>query len=189
VWLGNFLYTENTQDNTLPFGLPIELLLHIEDWAFQWINYCFLSGAWLLALALTHTQAPRLRLLFTCVALSCAVRALDTLANNPTSAWLYLAGLWLESNALGLLLALGLTLTMALTQLKPQQFALLALLHIIVGWATTVLLPGIYDPTLSPYKPGLWGAFRYMQEAGVIISDLWPIIAITVLVLLARQRA
>lgn len=188
-WLGNLFDIPGPLQNGTPFGLPLDLILSIEQIAPQFINYCFLMCAWLIGLAQTHAGSPRMRLMITLIAITLGFRALDAVFNQPSASWAYLVGLWLEANGLGLILAIGLAVLISFSRLAAHQMARLSLVHLLGGWLITILLPGVYDPDLPEKGAGLYALFRSVQEAGLWVSELWPILALTILLFLSRPEA
>lgn len=187
-WLGNLFDIPGPQQNGTPFGLPLDLILNIEKIAPHFINYCFLMCAWLIGLAQTHAGSPRLRLMVTLILITLGFRTLDTLFNQPADAWTYLGGLWLEANGPGLALAITVAVGISFSNLAAHQMARLSLLHLLGGWLITVLLPGVYDPDIPDKGAGLIALFRSIQEAGLWVSELWPILALTILVFLSKPE-
>ena len=90
-----------------------------------------------------------------------------------------------EANSLGLLIAFVVALTISMMQVLPHHMARIGLLHLLGGWLITLLLPGVYDPDLGNPGSGILAIFRSLQEAGRWVSELWPILALTVLTFLS----
>lgn len=188
LWLGNLFDIPGPQQNATPFNLPLAFVLRIEQIAPQLINYCFLMCAWLIGLAQTHAGSPRFRLVLALVALTLITRSLDTLMEQPPTTWLYLAGLWLEANSWGLMCAVLLTMGISLTPLAAHHMAQLSLAHLLFGWLLTLFLPGVYDPNISDGGSSLLALFHSLQKAGQWVSELWPILALTILAFLSRPE-
>lgn len=185
LWLGNLFEIPGAELQTTPFGLPLEFLLKIETMAPTFINYCFLMCAWMIGLAQTHAGSPRARLLLVLIALTMFIRLLDVLVLAPSSAWGYLGQRWFEANSLGLAIAFVVALSISMMQVLPHHMARIGLLHLLGGWLITLLLPGVHDPELGGPGSGTLAIFRNLQEAGRWISELWPILALTVLTFLS----
>jgi hypothetical protein len=185
LWLGNLLEIPGPLQHSTPFGIPLEVLLNIETIAPTFINYCFLMCAWMIGLAQTQAGSPRTRLLMVLIALTLLIRLLDYLVLAPMTAWIYLGQRWFEANSLGLLIAFVVALSISMMQVLPHQMARIGLLHLLGGWLITVLLPGVYDPELNDPGRGILAIFRSLQEAGRWVSELWPILALTVLTFLS----
>ena len=188
LWLGNFLDLQSDSTTATPFGISPNAILWIESTAPIFINYCFLVCAWMLGLAQTHRGAPRLRLLFILIGLTLVIRLLDTLVYNPFDTWNYLIGLWFENNTNSVLIATIFTIAIAKAPIGPHQIARIGLLHLMGGWSVTFLLPGVYDPELEIQAGALLTLFHTTQEAGRWVSELWPIVALTVLTFLSRPE-
>ena len=90
-----------------------------------------------------------------------------------------------QANSLGLLIAFVVALTISMMQVLPHHMARIGLLHLLGGWLITLLLPGVYDPDLGNPGSGILAIFRSLQEAGRWVSELWPILALTVLTFLS----
>ena len=185
LWLGNLFEIPGPQQQSTPFGLPLDFLLRIEALAPNFINYCFLMCAWLIGLAQTQSGSPRARLLMLLVLATVVIRMLDPLLFIPVSAWPYIGQLWLEANGLALGVAVAFALGLSLMPISPHHMARLGLLHLLGGWLITLLLPGVHDPQLGDSGSGVLTIFRTLQEAGRWISELWPILALTVLTFLS----
>lgn len=185
LWLGNLIGIPDALQQGTPFGIPLEVLLHIETWAPTFINYCFLMCAWMLGLAQTHAGSPRTRLLIVLIALTLFIRLLDYLVLAPMSAWIYLGQRWVEANGLGLAIAFVVALGISMMKVLPHHMARIGLLHLLGGWLITLLLPGVYDPDLGEPGSGILSIFRSLQEAGRWVSELWPILALTILTFLS----
>jgi hypothetical protein len=185
LWLGNLLEIPGPLQHSTPFGIPLEVLLKIETIAPTFINYCFLMCAWMIGLAQTQAGSPRTRLLIVLIALTLLIRLLDYLVLAPMSAWTYLGQRWFEANSLGVLIAFVVALTISMMQVLPHHMARIGLLHLLGGWLITLLLPGVYDPDLGNPGSGILAIFRSLQEAGRWVSELWPILALTVLTFLS----
>jgi len=185
LWLGNLFEIPGPQQQSTPFGLPLEFLLRIEALAPNFINYCFLMCAWLIGLAQTQSGSPRARLLMALVFITVLIRLLDPLLFLPVTAWPYISQLWFEANGLALTIATLLALGLSLLPIPPHQMARLGLVHLLGGWLITLLLPGVHDPQLGEAGGGVLTIFRTLQEAGRWISELWPILALTVLTFLS----
>ena len=141
--------------------------------------------AWMIGLAQTQAGSPRTRLLIVLIALTLLIRLLDYLVLAPMSAWTYLGQRWFEANSLGVLIAFVVALTISMMQVLPHHMARIGLLHLLGGWLITLLLPGVYDPDLGNPGSGILAIFRSLQEAGRWVSELWPILALTVLTFLS----
>jgi hypothetical protein len=185
LWLGNLFNTQSEHLPKTPLGLPLELLLQIETIAPTFINYCFLMCAWMIGLAQTQSSSPRTRLLIALVIVTLFIRLLDYLVLAPPTAWVYLIQLWFEANQLGLIIAFLISLGLSALPLEPHYLARIGLIHLLGGWLITLLLPGVYDPQLGNPGSGLISLFRILQEAGRWVSELWPILALTVLTFLS----
>lgn len=185
LWLGNLFEIPGPLQQTTPFGIPLEVLLHIETIAPTFINYCFLMCAWMIGLAQTHAGSPRTRLLIVLIVLTLFIRLLDYLVLAPVSAWSYLGQRWFEANSLGLAIAFVVALAISMMQVLPHHMARIGLLHLLGGWLITLLLPGVHDPELGDPGSGVLAIFRSLQEAGRWVSELWPILAVTVLTFLS----
>ncbi|MCQ8895393.1 VanZ family protein [Limnobacter humi] len=188
LWLGNLFDVPGPQQNGTPFGLPMNVILMVEQAAPNFINYCTLTCAWLIGLAQTQAGSPRLRLSLILMSFTLLLRAMDALVAQPANAWWYQAGLWMEANGWGLFTAIAVVIAVARLKLASHQLARLSLLHLLAGWLITLLLPGVYDPDLDIHGAGLEGIFRALQEAGRWISELWPILALTVLAFLSKPE-
>lgn len=110
---------------------------------------------------------------------------LDYLVLAPASAWSYLGQRWFEANSLGLAIAFVVALGISMMPVLPHHMARIGLIHLLGGWLITLLLPGVYDPELGNPGSGALAIFRNLQEAGRWISELWPILALTVLTFLS----
>ncbi|HEX4855871.1 MAG TPA: VanZ family protein [Limnobacter sp.] len=188
LWLGNLREITGPLQEGTPFNIPLEWLLTLETIAPTLINYSFLMCAWMIGLAQTHAGSPRTRLLMVLIVLTLAVRLLDLLVLAPPQAWAYLGQLWFEVNSLGLAIAFVAALGISMMKLLPHHMARIGLLHLLVGWLITLLLPGVYDPELGPPGSGALAIFRSLQEAGRWVSELWPILAVTVLTFLSQPE-
>jgi hypothetical protein len=188
LWLGNLIDIPGPLQHGTPFGIPLDLLLKLETIAPTLINYCFLMCAWLTGLAQTQAGSPRTRLLIVLIVLTLAVRLLDLAVPVPLSAWTYVGQLWLEANSLGLAIAFVAALAVSMMQMPPHHVARIGLVHLLVGWLITLLLPGVYDPELEAAGNGAVAIFRSLQEAGRWVSELWPILALTVLTFLSQPE-
>lgn len=184
-WLGNLFEIPGPLQQSTPFGLPAEVLLRIETLAPTLINYCFLMCAWMVGLAQTHAGSPRTRLLIALIVITVLMRLLDPLLNAPMDAWSYLGQRWLEANGLGLAIAFSMALVISRMPVLPHHMARIGLLHLLGGWLITLLLPGVYDPELGNSNSSTMVIFRNLQEAGRWISELWPILALTILTFLS----
>ena len=185
LWLGNLFEIPGPLQQGTPFGVPLEILLRIEKVAPNVINYCFLVCAWMIGLAQTHAGSPRARLLIVLIITTLFIRLLDYILLAPMSAWSYLGERWLEANSLGVAIAFVVSLGISMLPMHPHHLARIGLIHLLFGWLTTLLLPGVYDPELGNPGSGAWAVFRNLQEAGRWISELWPILALTVLTFLS----
>ncbi|HEX4918442.1 MAG TPA: VanZ family protein [Limnobacter sp.] len=189
LWLGNLFDTMGPALQTeTPLGLPLEWILRVETVAPHFINYCFLMCAWLIGLAQTQHGSPRVRLLALLIAITLMLRMLDLYAQTPVNAFWYVSTLWFEQNSSGLMLAMAGALLMAWLPLPPHAMARLGLAHLLGGWLITLLLPGVHDPELDTQGGGLLTLFRTLQEAGRWVSELWPILALTVLGFLSQPE-
>ncbi|MFN4327356.1 MAG: VanZ family protein [Limnobacter sp.] len=188
-WLGNLFDIPGPQIQSTPFGLPASFILQVEQWAPNVLNYCWLMCAWLIGLAQTQSGSPRLRMVLVLIAITVLLRSLEGLILFPVDAWVYQSGLWLGAHGAGLFLAVLAAVAVSFERLAPHHLARLSLLHLVVGWSLTLLLPGVYDPDLTVRGPGWIGLFRSLQEAGRWISELWPILALTILIFLSRPEA
>lgn len=185
LWLGNLFDISGPLQQGTPFGISLEFLLRIETMAPTLINYCFLMCAWMIGLAQTHARSPRTRLLMVLIVLTLLIRLLDYLVMAPMSAWSYLGQRWFEANSLGLAMAFVVSLAISMMQVLPHHMARIALIHLLAGWLITLLLPGVHDPELGAPGTGVLAIFRGLQEAGRWVSELWPILAVTVLTFLS----
>ncbi|MCR2747081.1 VanZ family protein [Limnobacter parvus] len=185
LWLGNLFEIPDPLQQGTPFGIPLEVLLHIETMAPTFINYCFLMCAWMIGLAQTHAGSPRARLLIVLIILTLLIRLLDYLVLAPMPAWSYLVQRWFEANSLGLAIAFVASLAISMMPVLPHHMARIGLIHLLAGWLITLLLPGVHDPELGDPGTGVLAIFRTLQEAGRWVSELWPILAVTVLTFLS----
>lgn len=188
LWLGNLFEIPGPQQQGTPFGIPLEILLQLETIAPTLINYCFLMCAWMIGLAQTRAGSPRTRLLMVLILLTLLVRLLDVIALTPASAWAYLGQRWFEANSLGLAIAFVAALGISMMQVLPHHLARIGLIHLLAGWLITLLLPGVYDPELGAPGGGMLAIFRSLQAAGRWVSELWPILALTVLTFLSQPE-
>lgn len=185
LWLGNLFEIPGPLQLGTPFGLPLGWLLRIETMAPTLINYCFLMCAWMTGLAQTQARSPRTRLLIVLIVLTLAIRLLDHLVIAPSSAWIYLTQRWLEAHGLSLAIAFVTALSISMMEVLPHQLARIGLIHLLAGWLITLLLPGVYDPEITAPGNGALAILRSLQEAGKWVSELWPILALTVLTFLS----
>lgn len=188
VWLGNLFDLPGPQQYGTPFDLPLELILLIESIAPHFINYCFLTCAWLIGLAQTHRTAPRFRLLLILITLTLSIRALDTVMHIPLEEWPPLLRVWFETNGTGLLLAAIMTSALSLRNFTSHQLAKLALTHLLCGWLITLLLPGMYAPDIEEGGKSILALFHSLQKAGQWVSELWPVLAFIILAFLSQPE-
>lgn len=180
-WIGNLVSLPADQAAGAPFGMNEAWMIRIEAMAPNLINYAYLACAWLLGLAQTQPGAPRVRLLFILIAMTILVRQLDLWLGQPLGNWAYASRLWFLQNQLALGAAIAVAIALSMLRAKPYQMARLALLHLLVGWLISALLPGVYDPAIGSAASAPMQAFRNIQEAGRWLSELWPVLALTVL--------
>ncbi|WP_288107972.1 VanZ family protein [Limnobacter sp.] len=188
LWLGNLIDPNSDMVSGTLFGLPGSLILWIENAGPDLINYCFLMCAWMIGLAQTQSGAPRTRLLVVLVTLTIFIRLLDSMVANPPGAWLYQINLWFQQNWEGLLAAILIGALVALVRLSHRTLARVGIIHLLAGWATTALIPGVYSPDIDTHGSGMLRIFFVLQDAGRWVSEVWPLAALAVLTFIAKSK-
>lgn len=181
LWLGNVTdLSYLIRDGSL-LGLPDWAIFAAEAWVPSLSGYCFLTAALLIGLTQIRPEGPRARLIMVLLLLSLLTSHAHSFVQTGFSYGM--AQVWRSLTDHWLLLFLSLILAWSATilRLKQKWLAGLAILLLAAGWGITLLLPGVYPSELHSGGYGFTRAFRDLQQAGLWVGVLWPVLSLLIL--------